>query len=214
MRKAADSNLAPAQLHLGIFYLLGVGLDQDEKQALAWIQKAAKRHYPQAEFLMGQLYERGTVVSCDIAKAIHWYSKAADHGFALANNALASLYEIGNGVVQNRLAALHLYQLAAEQGDSSAVLNLTRVYTIDGIADRAYFWGSVALHNSSHPQVLADLLSNLRIQLGNPKADRTDTEVAKWLQTHPRHSDGLDLAATPQPNLGNESHTSAKTGSN
>jgi TPR repeat protein len=69
-------------MHLGIFYLLGIGVDRDEKQALAWIQKAAKKHYPEAEFLIGKMHEQGMAVRCDIRKAVHWYTKAADHGFA------------------------------------------------------------------------------------------------------------------------------------
>jgi uncharacterized protein len=205
MRKAAETNLTAAQLHLGIFYLLGIGVQRDSKQALAWIRKAAKQHYSPAEFLVGQIYEQGIVVPGDLSRAVHWYKGAADHGCALAENALGSLYEKGNGVAQDKSAAMHWYGLAAEQGNPEAFFNLTRLYLIDGIADRAYFWGSIAMRNSSNSPVVTGIVANLRAQLGASDMTRVDADVAKWLEMHPpRASDEIDLTFDAQRKLGLE----------
>jgi hypothetical protein len=150
------------------------------------------------------------MVSCDIGRAVHWYSRAADHGFAPAKNALGSLYERGNGVAQDKSAALHWYQLAAEQADPEALLNLTRVYAVDGIVGRAYFWGSIAMHNSSHPQALEDVVVNLRAHLSNADASRLEAEVADWLQMHPlRQSNQIDFILALQPKPGGDSSSPA-----
>jgi TPR repeat protein len=41
LRKAAEGKLAMAQMHLGAAYELGIGVAQDEKEALRWYELAA-----------------------------------------------------------------------------------------------------------------------------------------------------------------------------
>ena len=42
-RKAAEQGLAKAQSNLGLMYLNGQGVIQDDKQAVYWFRKAAKQ---------------------------------------------------------------------------------------------------------------------------------------------------------------------------
>jgi hypothetical protein len=57
-----------------------------------------------------------------------------------------------------------------------------------------------------HP-VLADVLANLRAQLGEPTAARVDAHVAEWLQHHlPHQSDEIDLGLNLQEKQGGQSH--------
>jgi len=78
-QQAAQGN-ALAQAKLGALYLLGQGLEKDEKLAAQWMEKAAQQGLLEAQVITATLYDRGLGVVMDVNKATAWYEKAAAQG--------------------------------------------------------------------------------------------------------------------------------------
>ena len=91
LRKAAEQNLAEAQSDLGICYLFGKGVKQDEIEAVKWFRKAADQGLAGAQLNLGLSYENGSGVKQDKVEAAKWYHKAAEQGFEPAKEALKNL---------------------------------------------------------------------------------------------------------------------------
>jgi TPR repeat protein len=77
--QAAQGN-ALAQAKVGAMYLLGQGLEKDEKLAAEWLLKAANQGFLEAQVIVAALYDRGLGVTMDVNKATEWYEKAAAQG--------------------------------------------------------------------------------------------------------------------------------------
>ena len=76
--KAEKDNSQYSQHLLAECYFYGMGVDEDEKEAVKLYRMAAERDYAPAQFRLGQCYEEGTGVEKDMEKALEWYRKAAE----------------------------------------------------------------------------------------------------------------------------------------
>jgi len=115
-QKAAQAGYAPAQSALGIMYLMGRGVPQDEAQARAWVRMAADQGFAPAQTNLGLMFERGRAAPKDDAQAAEWFRKAADQEFAPAQ------YHLGRLSAKDRRfrEAADEFQKAAEQGYAPA----------------------------------------------------------------------------------------------
>lgn len=82
-----------AQLNLGIAYITGNGVAQDDRKAALWFAKAAVQGSATAQYNLGLCYETGRGVEPDVYAATEWYEKAAEQGDAKAQAALERLEE-------------------------------------------------------------------------------------------------------------------------
>ena len=114
-RKAAEQGHANAQFSLGIFYHIGIGVNQNYEQAAYWFRKAAEQGNVFAQARLGFFYERGQGVTQSHEQAIHWYRKAAEQGDALAQFNLGMYYYEGEKVTQDIKQAKYWFRKAAEQ---------------------------------------------------------------------------------------------------
>ena len=80
VQKAAEQGLAEAQLDLGVMYIKGYGVAQDDKQAVAWFRKAAEQGDAKAQLLLGAMYFDGRGVAQDYKLAYVWSSVSAANG--------------------------------------------------------------------------------------------------------------------------------------
>ena len=85
VQKAAEQGDTAAQRWLGLMYVGGEGVAQDEKQAAAWFRKAAEQGDASAQYNLGVMYEQGKGVAQDYKQAVAWYRKAAEQGYASAH---------------------------------------------------------------------------------------------------------------------------------
>lgn len=117
---------AYAQLYLGHMYGEGKGVEQDNKEALAWYMMSdTQGGLADAQYRLGVICEVGELgVSHNFQVAAKWYRHAAEQGFALAQFKLGGLYDFGRGVPQDFEEAVKWYRLAAEQGLALAQFNL------------------------------------------------------------------------------------------
>ena len=125
-QKAADQGFAGGNFGLGVAYESGLGVRQDDAQAMRQYLKATE--LPEAQRDIGLLYARGRGVQQDYARAVTWYTKAADAGSVDADLALGSMYRKGSGVKQDDAQAMHWYRKAADMNNALGQYNVGLIY--------------------------------------------------------------------------------------
>ena len=132
LRARAEQGDAEAQSDLGVMYANGLGVQEDDAEAVRWLRLAAGQGYAAAQFTLGLWYDHGVGgVPQDDIEAVRWYRLAADQGDAGAQSNLAIMYENGKGVPQDYVQAHIWYSLAA-----SRMAGGHRQHVVDG-RDRA-----------------------------------------------------------------------------
>ena len=123
-----------AMNNIGVLYNKGLGVEQDNKQAAAWYEKAAQLGYVNAQFNLANLYYSGRGVDHDLKQAARWYRAAADGGHKMAQYYLAPMYDDGDGVPEDHTEALKWYVKAADAGLGDAQYEIARMLlTGDGL---------------------------------------------------------------------------------
>jgi TPR repeat protein len=129
-RKEAENGNAEAQYALGNIYASGLGVKQDDLQAVIWWKKAASQGNPKAETSLGNMYlqGRGGLWNSFIEAMKLWESAAAKND-SLAQLQLAVSYRNG------RIASEQDFELglewlikSAEQGNIDAQSYLGHSY--------------------------------------------------------------------------------------
>src|SRR5579862_1822906 len=67
---------------LGVRYLLGRGVQQDDQKAFQYFKQAASEDDPFAENELAYMYAAGKGTTRDYGQAFKYYQEAADHGLA------------------------------------------------------------------------------------------------------------------------------------
>jgi uncharacterized protein len=77
----AEQGSVDAQFFLGVMYLYGEGVPQDDFQAAEWIGRAAEQGHAPAQYLLGILYRTGEGVPQNFVESLKWLILAADQGY-------------------------------------------------------------------------------------------------------------------------------------
>lgn len=116
LRPLGEKGDAEGQYLLGMMFLHGHGVEQDDQEALAWLQKSADQDIAHAQASLGNMYRDGRGVSKDLGKASSLFRKAAEQGDPWGQFLLGTSYEFGEGVEVDPSAAVLWYGKAAAQG--------------------------------------------------------------------------------------------------
>lgn len=116
----AEKQVPSAQYFLGFMYGYGLGVKQDNAEAVKWWNKAAEQGHAGAQFWLGVMYDFGYGVKEDNEEAVKWYRKAAEQGYAVAQCLLGYMYKNGEGVKLDYKTAYMWYFLADLSGNSKA----------------------------------------------------------------------------------------------
>jgi TPR repeat protein len=116
----AEKGNAVAQTNLGLLYNDGLGVTQDDREAVRWYSLAAEKGYPRAEYYLGVMFEEGRGVPQDYIKAAQNYRLAAEKGYVKAQFALGMMYLKGQGLIQSTEYAYAWWSLAATNGHEEA----------------------------------------------------------------------------------------------
>ena len=112
----AEQGDVQAQLKLGSMYELGLGVKQDDVEAVKWYRQAAEQGHEGAQFNLGLMYETGRGVKQDDFEAVKWYRKAAENGEKRAQFNLGVRYFNGDGVRQDDEQAKEWFGKACDNG--------------------------------------------------------------------------------------------------
>ena len=138
IRALAEQGNAEAQFALGRMYAEGLGVAQDEADALAWYGRAAEQGHTDAQREVGPDYLGAiygiappnaaiTVVqAAPTPQDVAGVRARAERGDATAQYRLGKMYEVGRGVSGNLAEAVDWYRRAAEQGHVQALYETAR----------------------------------------------------------------------------------------
>ena len=127
-RVHAEQGNAFAQDYLGIMYRDGMGVAQDNDEAVRWFRLAAEQGNAVAQTNLGFMYGTGSGVARNDAEAVRWFRLAAEQGNAVAQDYLGIMYRDGMGVAQDNDEAVRWFRKGAEQGYAFAQANLGFMY--------------------------------------------------------------------------------------
>ena len=123
--KTGDLNAMTA---LGIMYITGVGVVQNDIKGFEYVQNAANKSHPKAQYTLGAIYYLGAGVNIDFNKAFSWISLSADQGYADAQHNLAQMYEAGEGVIKDSKKAYEYYLKAARNDNLDSQVKVAQIY--------------------------------------------------------------------------------------
>jgi TPR repeat protein len=128
LNAAALAGNSRAQLQMGLAYLNGSGVTEDDTRAGHLLEAAAMSGQPVAQYWLATLFEHGKGETADPAEAIRWYEAAALQGNLKAMYKLAVSYAEGWGTRQNYGESARWFSRAAELGFVNAQFNLGVLY--------------------------------------------------------------------------------------
>lgn len=112
---------------MGVRYLLGRGVKQDDERAFYYFNKAAADGNPFAQNEVAYLYAAGKGTPRDYTKAFAWYKEAAENGLVSAQYNLGLFYLYGLGTKANKSLAKQWIKKAATRGFAPARLTLAKL---------------------------------------------------------------------------------------
>ena len=112
---------------MGVRYLLGRGVKQDNEKAFYYFRKAANQNDAFAQNELAYMYAAGKGTPREDAKAFKWYKAAANHGLISAQYNLALLYLHGIGTKADKKLALEWLQKSAQGGFEPAHIKLNQL---------------------------------------------------------------------------------------
>jgi len=137
LKLAAEKGYLPAEESLGIYYAMGIGMDNPDLQAaLKWYTAAAQKGSFDAATNIGSMYASGDGVPKDMATAIRWFRQAADAGGGAAAYNLALIYKHGDAVPRDEQQALSWLSRSADLDFIPALrdVGIRSAYPRDGSA--------------------------------------------------------------------------------
>lgn len=128
-----------AMYHLGLMYVRGQGVPQDNRRAVHWLQRAAQLGQTDAVYSLGIMTLDGHGIERDVQVAIGLFRRAADQGHANAMLNLAFIYNTGREVERDDLKAAQLMFDSVQAGSEHTLNELTGNFETWGEGFRTEF---------------------------------------------------------------------------
>lgn len=130
MDSAAQAGIPAALTHLGDYYALGIGCEQDRARSLELYRLAAQKNDPDGQAKLGYAYIQGEGVCLDLSQAEYWLEKSARQGSHWGLLFLGMLHVRQGGETMNRkrvIDGINLLKRAAASGNPFAQLELDQL---------------------------------------------------------------------------------------
>ncbi len=135
--RATKFGYAPAMYYMGLYYINGYWVKQNDEIACGFFSKAAERGDVQAVDALATCYLKGYGVEKNPFEAFKYYNIAAERGYSKSQVAVGNMYYNGTGVERNSEKAYYWYNLAAEKGEPLALYKLAEDYSAkDSLASK------------------------------------------------------------------------------
>jgi TPR repeat protein len=102
--------------NMGVRYLLGRGVQQDDKKAFYYFTKAANQGDALAQNELAYMYAVGKGTQRNEVKALKRYQQAAEQGLVSAQFNLGLMYLHGMGTVANKAIGMEWIKKSADHG--------------------------------------------------------------------------------------------------
>ena len=117
LQPLAERGDAIAQVLLGSAYENGLGVKQDDVEAVKWYRQATEQGDADAQVSLGSSYNAGRGVRQDYTEAVKWFKKAAENGSEDGQLKLGISYLIGRGIQKDRTLAKEWLGKACDNGN-------------------------------------------------------------------------------------------------
>lgn len=190
--KAANQGDPTAQHELGLLYLDGSGVAQDDREAFKWFQRAAVENYPPAQFDLANLFLEGRGIAQDLQEGVRWMKRAAQQEYPPAEVNLGILYLREFALAANEAEALRWLHKAAKRQFAAAEFILGTIYDYQGQQHRdkrtmeAFYWYRRAAKRGYAPA--QNNLGNLMEK--GAAVPRNVHEGIKWYKLRAEQGDG------------------------
>ncbi len=128
LRIAAASGDPKAQYEIARRFGAAQGVEKDDVEALAWLERAAAQDLAPAQYRLGSMYEKGIGTERDASVARAWYERAAAQGNARAMHNIGVLYAEGAFGEANFEEAVTWFEQGARFGVPDSQFNLGIIY--------------------------------------------------------------------------------------
>ena len=128
LQYCAEQGDKRCQNQLGLWYLHGVGTEQNNKLAVEWFEKAAEQDYAAAFGNIGDLYRKGLGVEVDCQRAVQYYKEGAERKHYGCQYRLGKCYLKGISVDVDKDLAFSLFMDSSLQGYAPAMFELCLCY--------------------------------------------------------------------------------------
>jgi len=185
LESSAKAGNYKAQFDLGIKYLEGKDVAQDDFNARKWLTLAAERGHATAQYQLGLRHANSGSIIHDSDAAAKWLKRAAGQEVADAQFQLGKLYLDGRVPSEGRdlLNAAQWFNKAAGKGHAAAMLQLGLMHA-NGMGmptnrvEAANFYEQAALlSNSTAQRLLGEALYN---GIGR---SRDASQAARWFES-------------------------------
>ena len=181
-KKAADRNNSYGQSNLGCMYRDGLGIAQNDFEAMRWFLKAASQGNAFGQANLGGMYRDSLGVKQDYVEAIKWYRKAAEQENVDGQTNLGYLYEYGYGVEKNISEAIKWYEKAGNQGSGYAQNNLGDKYR-DGLEIKQDYIEAIKWYRKAAEQENVNSQTNLGyLYESGYGVEKSISEAIKWYE--------------------------------
>ena len=112
------AELAEKHVELGLKFLFGEGVSENDEAAIRFFEMAAAKDHPEAQYWLGRIHQSGCGVPEDITEAASWFKKAAEQGHPKAQAKLGVCYLFADGVNEDDHEAIRWLRKSAQQDDA------------------------------------------------------------------------------------------------
>ena len=167
LREAAEES-AYAQFKLGMMYVYGDTVPEDNAKAVELLTKAADQGHVEAAYNLGICYHYGHGVEVDLQRAFMLYLFSAGKGYAKGMHLVGRFYYHGWYVKQNYTEAIRWFEASEKRSDPTTLgLNscylgacYARAYGVEADMEkaRAYFKKALAEGGADAEKKIKELL--------------------------------------------------------
>lgn len=175
-RRAAGGD-AYAEHLMGLMYVSGQGVDQNDTLAAEWFLRAARKGHPPSQHNLAVIYERSSSLK-DADEARRWYLTAAEQGYARSQAKLGAFYLDGaGGMTPDTDQGKAWLEKAAAQGEAYALYRLGMLHLDNDPVRAAKLIVQAAEGKDRDAQYRAALLYR-----SGGGVTKDDKEALRWLR--------------------------------
>ncbi|MZH40943.1 MAG: sel1 repeat family protein [Nitrospinae bacterium] len=172
----AENGDSKAQFRLGELYQYGLGVTQDNQEAIKWYRIAAENGNSAAQLILGFMYDLGLGVPKDNQKALKWYRLVAKNRNILSNEDINKLSSM------NVPQSIQSLTREAERGVTQAQYALGKIYASEQNKSRNYVLAHM-WYNLSGLQGHMDAtrqIQSIEKKMSQEEIEEAQTMVANW----------------------------------
>jgi len=116
-----------AQYTMGVMHRRGLGVAQDDREALLWYLSAAEAGHMLGQYAAGLAFDQGIGADRDVENALHYLGEAALQGHAAAPVQIGAIHYLGKDIGVDHARAYFWWQIGVNRNAPGATQNMFRL---------------------------------------------------------------------------------------